>query len=154
MMALDRLARLGNNRLALVNPSAGRENPIAQADNRRDGGFFTSVHRYWCAFSMAGRSRASFGWAGSLCAGFSPLLRACHPRREKRLAGIQTAQEAIMPSIALRVVRALFPVFSVPVSTVPTHTQACAMARLLVSQGKRVAIVPAATGFTVSEVKA
>jgi len=28
------------------------------------------------------------------------------------------------------------------------------MARLLVSQGKRVAIVPAATGFTVSEVKA
>lgn len=59
-----------------------------------------------------------------------------------------------MSSIALRAIRALFPVFSVPVSTVPTHAQACAMARLLVSQGKRVAVAPATRGFTVSEVKA
>ena len=72
----------------------------------------------------------------------------------RREAGLNDQSEATMPNIALRVVRALFPVFSVPVSTVPTHAQACAMARLLVSQGKRVAIAPAAQGFTVLEVKA
>ncbi|MFB9160460.1 ash family protein [Chromobacterium violaceum] len=103
-----------HNSHALVNPSAGRENPIAQADSRHNAAFFASVHRYWCAFSMAGRSRASFGWAGSLCAGFSPLLRACHPRREKRLAGIQTAQEATMPRLSLRAPRAHLSVHPVP----------------------------------------
>ena len=152
MMALDRLARLGNNRLALVNPSAGRENPIAQADNRRDGGFFTSVHRYWCAFSMAGRSRASFCWAGSLCAGFSPLLRACHPRREKRLAGIKTAQEATMPSSA-RALSRLLPIFST-ISTTATMAGAQNIARLhLARTGHAVRIAPAACGFSVVEVR-
>lgn len=59
-----------------------------------------------------------------------------------------------MHSLALRALRAAFPLFAVPVSTVATHPEACALARLLVAQGKRAAIAPAATGFTVSEVKA
>lgn len=135
------------------NSGTGRENPIAQADNRCDGGFFTSVHRYWCAFSMAGRSRASFGWAGSLCAGFSPLLRACHPRREKRLAGIQTAQEAIMPSIALRAIRALS-LITHTISTAATMAEAQTIARMhLARTGHSVRIAPASVGFSVVEVR-
>ena len=142
-----------HNASVLVNPSTGRENPIAQADNRRDGGFFTSVHRYWCAFSMAGRSRASSGWAGSLCTGFSPLLRACHPRREKRLAGIQTAQEAIMPSIALRAIRALSPITHT-ISIAATMAEAQIIARLhLARTGHAVRIAPASVGFSVVEVR-
>lgn len=152
-MTLATTLQQRHNALVLVNPSTGRENPIAQADNRRDGGFFTSVHRYWCAFSMAGRSRASFGWAGSLCAGFSPLLRACHPRREKRLAGIQTAQEAIMPSIALRSIRALSPITHT-ISIAATMAEAQIIARLhLARTGHAVRIAPASVGFSVVEVR-
>lgn len=59
-----------------------------------------------------------------------------------------------MPRIALRTFRALFPVYAVPVSTLPTLAEARALAALLVSRGKRVAIQSAAQGFAVSEVTA
>ena len=59
-----------------------------------------------------------------------------------------------MPSIALRAFRALFPVYAIPVSTLPTLPEARALAVLLVSRGKSVTIQPAAQGFAVSEVTA
>lgn len=134
------------------NSGAGLGGPNKKADSRL-AAIFMSVRITIGAPSMVGRGGGVLARAGS----FLPVRQPCHVPTTQLggwVMGFTLKKEATMPSIALRVVRALFPVFSVPVSTVPTHAQACAMARLLVSQGKRVAIAPAAQGFTVSEVKA
>ncbi|KZE25329.1 hypothetical protein AVW16_03240 [Crenobacter luteus] len=57
-----------------------------------------------------------------------------------------------MSHIIPRALSRLFPVFSSPVSTLPTLAEARALAALLVSRGKRVSIAPAAHGYTVAEV--
>ncbi|MXR36692.1 hypothetical protein [Craterilacuibacter sinensis] len=59
-----------------------------------------------------------------------------------------------MPNSIRRAVRALFPLTARPVSTLPNLSEARALAALLVAQGRRVSIAPAAHGFTVSEVAA
>ena len=59
-----------------------------------------------------------------------------------------------MPKSIHRAIRALFPVTAVPVSTLPTLAEARALAALLVAQGRRASIAPAAHGYTVSEVAA
>ncbi|WP_168209751.1 hypothetical protein [Chromobacterium paludis] len=58
-----------------------------------------------------------------------------------------------MPSIALRALRAIRPFFAVSIATTPTRAEAAALARLLVSQGRRAVILSAAQGFNVSEVR-
>lgn len=135
------------------NSGTGIGVPNQLADNRcNSGGFFSSV-RCCTPFSMVGRSGGVLARAGFQLAGTPTLLRACHPRLASG-GRLQPQLEATMPSIALRAVRALFPLSAVPVSTVPTHAEACAVARLLVLQGKRIAIAPADRGYTVSEVRA
>ncbi|TCP10893.1 hypothetical protein EV683_11710 [Crenobacter luteus] len=57
-----------------------------------------------------------------------------------------------MTHIIPRALSRLFPVFAVPVTTLPTLAEARALAALLVSRGKRVSIAPAAHGYTVAEV--
>lgn len=59
-----------------------------------------------------------------------------------------------MPSVAVRVFRALFPLVAVPVSTLPTLAAARAQAALLVARGQRIAIARTTHGFTVLEVRA
>lgn len=59
-----------------------------------------------------------------------------------------------MPQALTRALRALFPVTTVAVSTLPTLAEARALAALLVAHGRRACIAPAARGFTVSEVVA
>lgn len=58
-----------------------------------------------------------------------------------------------MSSLSLRALRAIRPVLLIPVSTLPTRAEATALARLLVVQGRRAVILPAAQGFNVSEVR-
>ncbi|QND83417.1 Uncharacterized protein ChrSV_1190 [Chromobacterium vaccinii] len=58
-----------------------------------------------------------------------------------------------MPRIALRALRAILPVFAVSIATLPTRAEAAALARLLVSQGRRAVILPAGAGFNVMEVR-
>ena len=152
----QQLDPLGINGYALhvpFNSGTGIGVPNDMADSRLAAIFTSVCNTIGAPFSTAGRGGSVLARAGFHIDGTPTPPRACHPRLASGSRSLSD-MEATMPSIALRIVRALFPVFSVPVSTVPTHTQACAMARLLVSQGKRVAIVPAATGFTVSEVKA
>lgn len=59
-----------------------------------------------------------------------------------------------MPKSISRALRALFPLHTVPVSTLPTHAEARALAALLTCRGKRAVIYPAQRGYTVSEVAA
>lgn len=59
-----------------------------------------------------------------------------------------------MPKFLCRALRALFPLHSKPVSTVPTQVEARALAALLISRGKRAVVYPASHGYTVSEVAA
>lgn len=142
-----------HNTAVPFNSGTGLGGPNIEADSRLAAIFMSVRNTIGAPFSMAGRGGGVLARAGSSM----PVRQPCHVPASPlggEESGYQLVEEATMPSIALRVVRALFPVFSVPVSTVPTHAQACAMARLLVSQGKRVAIAPAAQGFTVSEVKA
>ncbi|WP_374536660.1 hypothetical protein [Chitinimonas taiwanensis] len=54
----------------------------------------------------------------------------------------------------LRALRAVFPPRAIPVSTLPTQAEARALGALLVAQGRRAVIAPAAQGFTVCEVAA
>ncbi|WP_199179871.1 hypothetical protein [Chromobacterium sinusclupearum] len=58
-----------------------------------------------------------------------------------------------MSSLTLRAIRALLPVYSVSIATTPTKAEANALARLLVSQGRRAVILPASAGFNVMEVR-
>lgn len=142
-----------HNPLVPFNHGTGLGGPNIKADSRL-AAIFMSVRISIGAPLMAGRGGGVLARAGSLM----PVRQPCHvpasPLGGEELGLTLIKETCPMSSIALRVVRALFPVFSVPVSTVPTHAQACAMARLLVSQGKRVAVAPATRGFTVSEVKA
>lgn len=59
-----------------------------------------------------------------------------------------------MPKFICRALRALFPLQSKPVSTLPTQVEARALGALLISRGKRAVIYPASHGFTVCEVAA
>ena len=153
-MLLVYQATASHNPPVPFNNGPGLATGYKKADSRLAAIFTSVCNTIGASFSMAGRGGDTFGYAGS----FLPVRQPHHvpatPRLATRARASQLKKEATMPSIALRAIRALFPVFSVPVSTVPTHAQAYAMARLLVSQGKRVAIAPAAQGFTVSEVKA
>ena len=58
-----------------------------------------------------------------------------------------------MPGITLRAFRALLPAFPISIATTPTQTEAAALARLLVSQGRRAVILPAGAGYLVQEVR-
>ena len=136
------------------NSGPGLATGYTKADSRL-AAIFTSVRNtIGASFSMAGRGGSVLARAGFLDAGTPIPPCACHPRLASGGGSNLVKETCPMSSTTLRVVRALFPVFSAPASTVPPHAQACAMARLLVSQGKRVAVAPAARGFTVSEVKA
>lgn len=152
-MRLASQATASHNPPVLFNHGTGLGGLNTKADSRRMRHFLRPSYTIGTS-SMSGRGGRAFVLAGS----FVPVRQSCHvlgtPLGGEGSSFTLTKETCPMSSIALRVVRALFPVFSVPVSTVPTHAQACAMARLLVSQGKRVAVAPAARGFTVSEVKA
>ncbi|MDE1714504.1 hypothetical protein PWG14_18530 (plasmid) [Chromobacterium amazonense] len=58
-----------------------------------------------------------------------------------------------MPRLTLRALRALLPAYPVSIATTPTQAEATALARLLVSQGRRAVILPAAAGYLVQEVR-
>lgn len=57
-----------------------------------------------------------------------------------------------MPSSIRRAMRVLFPLHTIPVSTVTTHAEARALAARLSSFGKRAVFYPAPAGFSVAEV--
>ena len=150
---VDAAANLGDNARVLFNSGTGRGNPNQEGGHRRECGFFVPVKRHSCAFFMAGRGGEPSG-CRSLLAGFPHPAMCLPPQPWKVGGGFNPKKEATMPSVALRAFRALFPVYAIPVSTLPTLSEARALAALLVSRGKRVAIQPAAQGFAVSEVTA
>ena len=136
------------------NSGPGLATGYTKADSRL-AAIFTSVRNtIGASFSMAGSGGDTFGYAGSLVPVRQPRHVPATPRLATRERASQLTKEATMPSIALRAIRALFPLTAVPVPTVPTHAQACAMARLLVFQGKHAVIAPAGHGLIVSEVQA
>ena len=57
-----------------------------------------------------------------------------------------------MPKSFRRALRTLFPLVTVPVSTLPTQTEAHALAALLTTQGKRAVMHRTAQGFAVEVV--
>ncbi|WP_200918063.1 hypothetical protein [Jeongeupia sp. HS-3] len=83
------------------NSATGIGVPIESADNRQQGGFFTSVYHYWCVQFMAGRSGGVLARAGFRFTGTPTLLRACHPRLAS-IGGPLPESEATMPNTALR----------------------------------------------------
>jgi hypothetical protein len=148
---VDAAANLGDNARVAVNPAAGRGNPSYVGGCRRESGFFASVRL--AVPSMAGRAGQPLGWPVPTTGISTPVRSATH--RGKWVAEIKPLVGGnAMPSVTMRAFRALFPVYAIPVSTLPTLPEARALAALLVSRGKRVAIQPAAQGFAVSEVTA
>ncbi|MBX9298224.1 hypothetical protein K5M33_14045 [Chromobacterium vaccinii] len=57
-----------------------------------------------------------------------------------------------MSGITQRALCALLPAYSVSIATTPIRAEAVALARLLVSQGRRAVILPASIGYLVQEV--
>lgn len=57
-----------------------------------------------------------------------------------------------MPKLLARMLRALFPLRTKPVSTLPSRAEARALGALLVSQGKRAVVYQDRGGYTVLEV--
>lgn len=135
------------------NSGAGRENPIPKADNRREGGFFVSEHRYWCAFSMAGSSGeaassgpVSFGLVSHPCC-YLPAAPAV-----RSVWQVNRPKEATMPSIT-RALSRHFPIVKTLAFAV-TLDEAKAIARLHLGRtGRAVRIQSAEVGFQVAEVR-
>lgn len=150
---VDATANLGDNALVPFNSGTGFSSPNDIGGQPPLAAIFTSVHNATRAPSMAGRGGEPSG-CRFLCPGLLTLPRACHPRLAAGSGSDSDIGGTTMPRIALRTFRALFPLTAVPVSTLPTLAEARALAALLVSRGKRVAIQPAAQGFAVSEVTA
>lgn len=121
------------------------------------------ISRQQCGYFFIRRNGSSFNGRAvrgiARCAGtlsrYANLHGSARPnwRWEKRNKATAD-KEAIMPKCIHRAVRALFPLYAVPVSTVPTQAEARALAALLASAGKRAIVYPAKVGFTVSEVAA
>lgn len=122
------------------------------ADNRHNGGFFTSLPRHWCAhFSMAGHGGETFGSAGSKFRFANPVMCLPPPFGDGRQA-TQSNLEATMPKLMRRALRVLFPVSTILVSTLPTQAEAHALAALLTAQGRRAVFHRTAAGFAVEVV--
>ncbi len=77
--ALATTMHLRDNLRAVFNHTDGFSSLQYLGEHRRASGFFVFVSRYWCAFSMAGRSGEPSGCRFQ-CAGLSTLPRASHPR--------------------------------------------------------------------------
>jgi len=148
---VDAAANLGDNARVPFNSGTGNASPNIEADSRRTRHFLRPSYAT-SAPSMAGRGGEPSGCRFLYAGLANPAM--CLPPRMQAGCGSKPIEEATMPSVALRAFRALFPVYAIPVSTLPTLPEARALAALLVSRGKRVAIQPAAQGFAVSEVTA
>lgn len=77
--ALATTMHLRDNLRAVFNHTDGFDSPQYLGEHRRASGFFVFVSRYWCAFSMAGRSGEPSGCRFQ-DTGLSTLPRASHPR--------------------------------------------------------------------------
>lgn len=125
-----------------------------KADNRL-AAIFTSVRNVIGTPSLSGRGVGYLRVCRLLDAGLLTQAVRPTPSFSSDGASFTLIKDAItMPSIALRAIRALFPPTAVPVSTVSIRIEAYALARLLVSQGRRATVAPAARGFIVPEVQA
>jgi len=151
---VDAAANLGDNAGVAVNPAAGLGLPNKKADTAAKAVFLRLSHATRAPFSMMGRGEGQLRLGQCLLADSPTFAMHPSPLIGLRSDGVKPKKEASMPSIALRAFRAVFPVYAIPVSTLPTLSEARALAALLVSRGKRVAIQPAAQGFAVSEVTA
>ena len=76
--ALATTMHLRDNLRAVFNHTDGFDSPQYLGEHRRASGFFVFVSRYWCAFSMAGRSGEPSGCRFQ-DTGLSTLPRASHP---------------------------------------------------------------------------
>ena len=70
---------LRHNLRTVFNSTDGFSSPNYLGEHRRQSGFFVFVSRYWCAFSMAGRSGEPSGCRFQ-DTGLLTLPRASHPR--------------------------------------------------------------------------
>ncbi|BAK75345.1 hypothetical protein NH8B_0510 [Pseudogulbenkiania sp. NH8B] len=153
MTRLDHSTPLPDNLPVPFNSGTGFGDPNNLADSRLAAIFTSVCNTTGASISMAGRGGEAFGPAGAKL----PVRQPCHVPATpvwRRGAGLTLNLEATMPSISTRISRALFPVFAVPVTTLPTLAEARTLASRLVSQGRRACIQSDAQGFAVSEVKA
>ncbi|TCW29533.1 hypothetical protein EV669_1095 [Gulbenkiania mobilis] len=131
------------------NSGAGFGDSSNLADNRHNGGFFTSVYHPWYVQFMAGHGGDTFGYAGSKFRFANPAMCLPPPFGDGWQA-IQINLEATMPSIT-RAIRALLSrTHSVSViRTAPTLSEARRIAAHLVDAGARCRITAVAHGFDV-----
>lgn len=129
---------------------------IGVSNNKADGRlmrhFLCPSNTIGASFSMAGRGGRVERLAGPLL----PVRQSRHAPATldwRRGVGITLNKEATMPSIALRVIRTLFPIYAAPISTLPTLIEARTLAALLVAQGRRVVIQHTEAGYTVGGVQ-
>ncbi|WP_243694747.1 hypothetical protein [Crenobacter luteus] len=129
-----------------VSPATGFSSPNQSPRSSVHAVFAALVRLQWAA--LVGRASAL---PVRDCRSANPALR--RPTRLAAGSGNSNANpEGTMTHIIPRALSRLFPVFAVPVTTLPTLAEARALAALLVSRGKRVSIAPAAHGYTVAEV--
>lgn len=151
--ALDGCVQLDDHAAVAVNPATGFGDPERKGGQPPFAAIFTSVTHHWCVLLMAGLGGETFGSAGILFAGSPTSPCACHPHLAMGRQ-VKTEKGFTMPKSIKRALRALFAPRSIPVSTLPTQAEARALGALLVAQGRRAVIAPAAQGFTVCEVAA
>ena len=109
MIHLDQLTARAENDCVLFNSGTGNASPNTLADTRHLGGFFMSVSRHTCAFSMAGRGEGSLRAVGSNV----PILQTpCHVPATSNASGEQASNHigAIMLRIITRALSRLFPI--------------------------------------------
>ncbi|UTH72509.1 hypothetical protein [Chromobacterium sp. IIBBL 290-4] len=138
-----------NGRALLI--SAGLGGPNIKADSRL-AAIFTSVRTTIGAPSLAGRGWGVLARAGSLMPVRQPFHVPASPLGGEELGLTLIKETYTMSSLILRAIRAL-PLYAITIATTPTKSEAAALARLLVSQGRRALILPAGAGFSVQEVR-
>lgn len=121
------------------------------ADSRPTRHFLRLSHTIATSFFMAGRGGSVHARAGSHVSGTPIPPRACLPRLASE-SRPQIHMEAIMPKFFRRALRSVFPLVTVPVSTVPTYVEARALAALLTAQGQRAVFHRTTKGFSVGVV--
>lgn len=149
---IDSAGGFENNGNAAYANAAGIAVLKSRRMSRQNCGYFF-VRRHGTPF--IGRAvRGSASCVGSLtryCNPYGSVLPDCSRGERKNITAVK---EAIMPRAIRRAMRALFPLHTIPVSTVTTQAEARALAGLLSDSGKRALFYPAPAGFTVAEVTA
>ena len=151
VVVLDSTSTVAKNAPVAFNSATEIGVSIKKADSRPMRHFLRPSHTIATSFFMAGRGGSVHARAGS----FLPVRQSRHAPASpdwRRRAGLTLKKDAIMPKFFRRALRSVFPLVTVPVSTVPTYVEARALAALLTAQGQRAVFHRTTKGFSVGVV--